>query len=353
MKSLFTGYKIPFFILVIGAVIFSFGGKFEFSGDKDIDAIEAENFMLSNVTISSSSQVSNLNASVQLNRNFIFNPQFRLADTITLSANPGPANNGLSAAGAGMLFNLIGGTRDLFITRIKTALTAAAGAPVRFEVYIRDGNALGGPVGSGPGSSLAGWTLIDTADGFQGPVANGISELITIGPIPVAALDTVGVCLKFVIAGPRYFGTGTPPLENYLDTNVKLITGDARSAVFTTGGTFFTSRALTGELRYVVSTTTGITNLNTGIPEGFKLSQNYPNPFNPSTNIEFAIPEKNNVTLKIYNVHGQEIAVLANGEYQAGSYMVNWNAASMSSGVYFYTIQSGGFTQTKKLLLVK
>jgi hypothetical protein len=120
-----------------------------------------------------------------------------------------------------MLFNLIAVQRS-YVTKDQTALTAAQES-VRFEVYIRNGNALGGPVGSGPGSSLAGWTLIDTADGIQGPVANGISELIYIGPIPVGAGDTVGVALKFLIAGPRYFGTGTPPLENYLDTNLRLI----------------------------------------------------------------------------------------------------------------------------------
>lgn len=353
MKNLFTIRKVHFLILIFTAVFLSFNGSFDLTIDKDLDAIQSENFYLNSMDISSVGAVSDLNASVQLNKHFNFNSDFSLADTMILPANPGPANNGLSAAGAGILFNLIGGTRDLYVTAIKTALSLAAGAPVRFEVYIRDGNALGGPVGSGPGSSLAGWTLIDTADGFQGSVANGISELIFLGPIPVAANDTVGVALKFVLGGPRYFGTGTPPLENYLDTNLRLITGDARSAVFTTGGTWFSSRALTGELRYVVSSTTGITNLNTGIPEGFRLSQNYPNPFNPSTNIEFSIPEKSSVTLKVYDIKGQEAAVLANGEYTAGSYVVNWNAAGLASGVYFYTIKAGSFTQTKKLLLVK
>ncbi len=353
MKTFLKSYKIPFFILVSAAVIFSFRGSFGISGDRDIDAIESENSANNIVQINSLGLATDLNASVQLDRQFNFTSNFIAADTIILTANPGPANNGLSAAGAGILFNLIGGPRDLYITAIKTALSLAAGAPVRFEVYIRDGNALGGPVGSGPGSSLAGWTLIDTADGFQGPVANGISELIYLGPIPVAANDTVGVALKFLIGGPRYFGTGTPPLENYLDTNLRLITGDARSVVFTTGGTWFSSRALTGELRYVVSSTTGITNLNTGIPEGYRLSQNYPNPFNPSTNIEFAIPEKTNVVLKIYNVNGQETALLADGEFTPGTYAVNWNASGFASGVYFYTIKTGNFTQTKKLLLVK
>lgn len=351
MKNLFTSYKLPFIVLVFAAAIISFNGSFDLSVDKD--AIESENFILRSVSISTDNQVSNLNASVQLSRHTNFTSQFTLADTIILPANPGPANNGLSAAGAGILFNLIGGPRDLFITRIKTALTAAAGAPVRFEVYIRNGNALGGPVGSGPGSSLAGWTLIDTADGIQGPVSNGISELIAIGPIPVGAGDTVGVALKFLIAGPRYFGTGTPPLENYLDTNLRLITGDARSAVFTTTGTWFSSRALTGELRYVVSTTTGITNINSGIPEGFNLSQNYPNPFNPNTNIEFAVPEKSYVVLRVYDASGREVAILASGEFTAGTYRINWDAGNLSSGVYFYRIQSGSFTQTRKLLLVK
>jgi hypothetical protein len=353
MSAFFYRFRAYFiFVLAVTLAVISFNGGYNSDSPnttaniiviRDIDDLASQNYM----------GVGNQSAPVS----FIYSPppilNMPLADTMILQANPGPANNGLSAAGAGMLFNLIGGPRDVFVTRIKTALSLPAGAPVRFEVYIRPGNALGGPVGSGPGSSLAGWTLIDTADGFQGPVANGISELITLGPIPVGAGDTVGVALKLTLGGPRYFGTGSPPLENYLDTNLKLITGDARSVVFTTGGTFFSSRALTGELRYVVSTTTGITNLNTGIPENFKLGQNYPNPFNPSTNIEFAIPENNNVILKVYNIKGQEVAVLANGHYNAGTYIVNWNASGMASGVYFYTIQTGSFAQTKKLLLVK
>lgn len=353
MKISINGNKIPFLMVFFAVSIFSFYGFFEFTDNRDKDAIITESINLSNISIITESSAPYLNTNEIMNRHFMFNTDYSLADTIILTANPGPPNNGLSAAGAGMLFNLIGGPRDLFVTAFKTGLSLAAGAPVRIEVYIRDGNALGGPVSSGPGSSLAGWTLIDTADGFQGSTTNGISELIYIGPIPVAANDTVGVALKLVLGGPRYFGTGTPPLENYVDTNIRLITGDARSAVFTTTGTWFSSRALTGEIRYVVSTTTGITNLNTGIPEDYKLSQNYPNPFNPATNIQFAIPENNYVSITVYNSQGKEVTKLVNGEYAAGSYIAKWDASGMSSGVYFYTIKAGNFSQTKKLLLVK
>lgn len=352
MRRFFKGYRIPFFVFALTAAILSFNGSF--SGDKDPDVIEAEYFLLNNTVITPNfdNKITSLITPVQQDRPFTFNSPFTVADTMILPANPGPANNGGSPNWA-MFLDLIGGTRDLYVTAIKTSSTAAAGGPISFEVLIRDGSTLGGTLTTGPGSSPAGWTAIDTASGIQGPTTNGISELIYIGPIPVAANDTVGVALRFITAGPRYFGTGTPPIENYNDTNIRLRTGEGRSAPFTPTGSFFTSRALTGEIRYVVSTTTGITNLNTGVPNDYKLSQNFPNPFNPETNIQFAIPEKNNVTLKVFNIQGQEVAVLANGEYAAGTYMVNWNAADMSSGVYFYTIQTGNFTQTKKLLLVK
>ncbi len=85
----------------------------------------------------------------------------------------------------------------------------------------------------------------------------------------------------------------------------------------------------------------------------FELSQNYPNPFNPTTLIRFSIPEAGNVSLKIYNVLGQEVMSLINEEMAAGSYEADFNAANFSSGVYFYTLQAGDFTSTKKMMLLK
>jgi hypothetical protein len=85
----------------------------------------------------------------------------------------------------------------------------------------------------------------------------------------------------------------------------------------------------------------------------YGLLQNYPNPFNPSTKITYSIPERGNVTLKVFDLLGGEIAELVNGEIEAGSYEINFDASSMTSGVYFYRIQARGFVQTRKMILLK
>lgn len=89
------------------------------------------------------------------------------------------------------------------------------------------------------------------------------------------------------------------------------------------------------------------------IPKNFDLTQNYPNPFNPTTTIEYSIPNDANVSLKIFDVLGKEVATLENSHKSAGTYIVNWNASNFSSGVYFYRITAGSFTDTKKMFLVK
>ncbi len=85
----------------------------------------------------------------------------------------------------------------------------------------------------------------------------------------------------------------------------------------------------------------------------FKLSQNYPNPFNPTTTIQYFVPEKSMIGLSVYNVIGQEIAVLVNEEKEAGTYNIEFNAANLSSGIYIYKLQSKNFTETKKMILMK
>ena len=91
----------------------------------------------------------------------------------------------------------------------------------------------------------------------------------------------------------------------------------------------------------------------TQLPIDFNLEQNYPNPFNPSTSIQYAISSRQFVSLKVYDVLGKEIATLVNEEKPTGNYEVNFNASSLSSGVYFYKLQAGSFVQTKKMILIK
>ncbi|HEX2984572.1 MAG TPA: T9SS type A sorting domain-containing protein, partial [Ignavibacteriales bacterium] len=89
------------------------------------------------------------------------------------------------------------------------------------------------------------------------------------------------------------------------------------------------------------------------IPEKFDLKQNYPNPFNPSTTIKFDLPEDGAVTLKIFNVLGEEVAQLINGGMRRGTHTVMFNAGSLSSGVYLYRLEHNGLTQMKKMILIK
>ncbi|MHC1738935.1 MAG: T9SS type A sorting domain-containing protein [Ignavibacteriaceae bacterium] len=88
-------------------------------------------------------------------------------------------------------------------------------------------------------------------------------------------------------------------------------------------------------------------------PAEFSLSQNYPNPFNPTTAVSYQIPVSGKVTLKIFDVLGKEVATLVNKEAEAGSYHAEFNASGISSGVYFYELQAGGFRSVKKMILVR
>lgn len=89
------------------------------------------------------------------------------------------------------------------------------------------------------------------------------------------------------------------------------------------------------------------------IPSSYSLTQNYPNPFNPNTTISYSLPTASDVKLKIYNTIGQEVAILINTIQKAGTYNVDFNASSLSSGIYFYSISTGDFHSTKKMILLK
>ena len=88
-------------------------------------------------------------------------------------------------------------------------------------------------------------------------------------------------------------------------------------------------------------------------PEAFELYQNYPNPFNPSTSISYKIPSTGYVTLKVYDAIGNEVAKIVDEIKSAGKHTVTFNASNLSSGIYYYKLQSGNYTETKKMLLIR
>lgn len=97
----------------------------------------------------------------------------------------------------------------------------------------------------------------------------------------------------------------------------------------------------------------GINGNNGAVPEGYSLSQNFPNPFNPSTVISYQVALSSFVTMKVYDMQGRELSTLVNETKSAGNYSVSWDASGYPSGVYFYEITAGNFTDKKKMVLLK
>jgi len=107
----------------------------------------------------------------------------------------------------------------------------------------------------------------------------------------------------------------------------------------------------------ILKTTNGgatyINNINSNIPDNYSLYQNYPNPFNPNTNIKYQIANNKFVTLKVFDLLGREVAILVNEFQKTGTYEVSFNGSEFASGIYFYKIQAGSFTQVKRMVLIK
>lgn len=108
-----------------------------------------------------------------------------------------------------------------------------------------------------------------------------------------------------------------------------------------------------GELVAKLGSSDSVENKESIIPAEYKLYQNYPNPFNPVTTIKYDIVKVEDVKIAIYDILGREVATLVNAQQQPGTYEVSWDASGFASGIYFYTITSGNFTATKKLILLR
>ncbi|MEO8666636.1 MAG: T9SS type A sorting domain-containing protein [Ignavibacteria bacterium] len=137
-------------------------------------------------------------------------------------------------------------------------------------------------------------------------------------PVPAFPFDVVAVNSQFKFSAP--FNTGYQILPRDLDD---------------------------------FSITTGINSVSGINPDNFTLHQNYPNPFNPNTVIKYDVPSSSNVSLKVYGILGNEVETLVNEMQTPGAYSVEFNGSTLSSGVYFYKITAGNFTDMKRMVLVK
>jgi hypothetical protein len=124
--------------------------------------------------------------------------------------------------------------------------------------------------------------------------------------------------------------------------------------IYTYGGSR-TTHPLTGTTEiYEYAPVTAIKDDLLRVPDEFNMSQNYPNPFNPSTTIEFGLPKSSDVTLKIFNILGEEMAALVSERLSAGSYSYEWSrTGGIASGVYLYRLQAGNYVETRKMVLLQ
>ncbi len=154
-------------------------------------------------------------------------------------------------------------------------------------------------------------------------------------------------------ANPWNSGTSyTIPLSYVIPSHVVDGNGVMNIFVYKTGGNVSVDQEVQQTRMQSITQPVGIQNYNE-IADSYNLSQNYPNPFNPTTNIKFSIPSDQDVSLKFYNSMGQEIATYIDGFLKAGVYNAEFDGASLSSGIYFYTLKTTNFVETKKMMLVK
>jgi hypothetical protein len=129
-------------------------------------------------------------------------------------------------------------------------------------------------------------------------------------------------------------------------------TNTLRSIYFPTPDTGYTV-GTSGTIRKTTNALTGIVAVSNTIPERFSLNQNYPNPFNPESKIKFDIPQNSFTQLTVFDAAGRQVKTLVNQELNAGSYIVSFEGHELRSGVYFYKLSAGEFSETRKMILVK
>lgn len=180
-------------------------------------------------------------------------------------------------------------------------------------------------------------------------VTTSLSGIVLSNNVPVS--DAV----IYAKQGGEYVGFGVSNAKGEYKIN-NLPVGDyilVAHKVGTQSESRFVTITENGNSNFSFALTPKAGNLVNNNPFEFALSQNYPNPFNPNTVISYSIAAEGNVTLKVFNSAGQQVSELVNANQSAGIYNVEFNASSLSSGVYFYRLDANGFTATNKMILVK
>jgi hypothetical protein len=232
------------------------------------------------------------------------------------------------------------------------------GRTLTFKLIARDNKTGGGGYGMGSltmtVSATAGPFLVTSPNTAVTLNAN-VPQTITwdVANTTASPVSCANVNIKLSTDGGTTFPTtllaGTPN-DGSQSVNLPMIsTSTARIKVEAADNVFFDI----SNTNFTISTVSGISNLGNE-PLKFKLSQNFPNPFNPSTMINFVIPQKSAVSLNVYDISGKLVEKLINNEIKTeGSYSYEIDGSKLSSGIYYYRITAGKYTETKKMIMIK
>ena len=168
---------------------------------------------------------------------------------------------------------------------------------------------------------------------------------------------TTGASYKSIIVYDITTNTWTLDTQELSSKRHWMATAEYEGGLYVVGGIDSVAEAVDIVEEIVPQGTQGV-NDESGVPEGYSLNQNYPNPFNPSTTIGYSVPELSFVTIKVYDVLGNEIATLVNEEKTVGTYEVEFDSHSgsywnLTSGIYFYSLTAGTYIETKKMILLR
>jgi len=188
-----------------------------------------------------------------------------------------------------------------------------------------------------------------------GKTWNTISNSILDNIAPTALQHISGTNATYIVSGDRNPGMTGTAITNDAGTTWNLIDNIGNSQIiFPSAYVGWGSQLGTNVVKKYVGPPLSVEEEQIDeVPTGYLLSQNYPNPFNPTTSIQYSVPKSSKVLIKVFDVLGNEIETLVNEEKSVGTYELNWNAANLPSGVYFYQLRAGSFVETKKMILLK
>jgi len=233
-------------------------------------------------------------------------------------------------------FNSASGTRDLSSILYQNELYVIGWDDSTFYKYTPSSNQ---------------WTQLTNSPYQVGACAMGIiNNLIYF--VGGNSGGTTGAEYKTILVYDITTNSWSVDLQEISSKRHWMATAEYLGGLYVVGGIDSIANAVDIVEEIVPQGTAGV-NKEAEIPGDYYLKQNYPNPFNPSTKISYSIPDISFVTLKVYDILGNEIATLVNGEKPAGNYEVEFKAENNTSGIYFYSLTSGAFTETKKMILLR